>query len=181
MSDASFQQASETGTGTDTGDAGFGDFFALLKPRVMSLVVFTAFVGLMAAPTPVSAYLHSATMVKAGIFLLARFFPVFSGTHEWFLLVGGLGLVTLLIAAYFAIWQRDLKGLLAYSTISHLGLITLLFGIGIAIWGALRRICSTLSIAPISSPRCAAAPRGIMVSWSHPNRPATWLRASVWR
>jgi len=84
----------------------------------------------MAAPTPVSAYLHSATMVKAGIFLIARMFPVLSGTHEWFALVGGAGVVTLLIAAYFALWQHDLKGLLAYSTISHLGLITLLFGLG---------------------------------------------------
>ncbi len=84
----------------------------------------------MAAPTPVSAYLHSATMVKAGIFLIARLFPVFSGTHEWFVLVGGVGVVTLLVAAYLALWQHDLKGLLAYSTISHLGLITLLFGLG---------------------------------------------------
>ena len=84
----------------------------------------------MAAPTPVSAYLHSATMVKAGIFLIARFFPALSGSHEWFVLVGGVGVVTLLMAAYFALWQHDLKGLLAYSTISHLGLITLLFGLG---------------------------------------------------
>ncbi|WP_178862483.1 monovalent cation/H+ antiporter subunit A [Thiomicrorhabdus cannonii] len=84
----------------------------------------------MAAPTPVSAYLHSATMVKAGIFLLARFFPVLSGTPEWSLLVGGAGLLTLLIGAYTALFKHDLKGLLAYSTISHLGLITLLFGFG---------------------------------------------------
>ncbi len=84
----------------------------------------------MAAPTPVSAYLHSATMVKAGIFLLARFFPVLSGTPEWSILVGGAGLVTLLLGAYMALFQHDLKGLLAYSTISHLGLITLLFGFG---------------------------------------------------
>jgi len=84
----------------------------------------------MAAPTPVSAYLHSATMVKAGIFLIARMFPVLSGTHEWFVLVGGIGLITLLMGAYFALSQHDLKGLLAYSTISHLGLITLLFGLG---------------------------------------------------
>ncbi len=84
----------------------------------------------MAAPTPVSAYLHSATMVKAGIFLLARFFPVLSGTPEWTWLVGGAGLITLLIGAYFALFQHDIKGLLAYSTISHLGLITLLFGFG---------------------------------------------------
>jgi multicomponent K+:H+ antiporter subunit A len=84
----------------------------------------------MAAPTPVSAYLHSATLVKAGVFLLARLFPVLSGTDEWSHLVMGVGLTTLLVGAYFALFQHDLKGLLAYSTISHLGLITLLFGIG---------------------------------------------------
>lgn len=84
----------------------------------------------MAAPTPVSAYLHSATMVKAGIFLLARFFPVLSGTELWTWLVGGAGMATLLIGAYTALFKHDLKGLLAYSTISHLGLITLLFGFG---------------------------------------------------
>lgn len=82
----------------------------------------------MAAPTPVSAYLHSATMVKAGVFLMARFWPVLSGTDEWFWIVGGAGLCTLLLGAYAAIFQQDLKGLLAYSTISHLGLITLLLG-----------------------------------------------------
>lgn len=84
----------------------------------------------MAAPTPASAYLHSATMVKAGLFLLARLFPALSGTDEWSWLVGGAGLVTLLLGAFFALFQHDLKGLLAYSTISHLGLIALLFGIG---------------------------------------------------
>jgi multicomponent K+:H+ antiporter subunit A len=84
----------------------------------------------MAAPTPVSAYLHSATMVKAGVFLLARLFPALSGTWEWSLLVGGVGLATLLIGAFIALFKHDLKGLLAYSTISHLGLITTLFGIG---------------------------------------------------
>lgn len=84
----------------------------------------------MAAPTPVSAYLHSATMVKAGIFLLARFFPVLSGTPEWSWVVGGAGLTTLLLGAYVALFKHDIKGLLAYSTISHLGLITLLFGFG---------------------------------------------------
>jgi len=84
----------------------------------------------MAAPTPVSAYLHSATMVKAGVFLLARLFPVLAGTDAWFYTVGGAGLVTLVFAAYVALFQHDLKGLLAYSTISHLGLITLLLGMG---------------------------------------------------
>ncbi|RUT32581.1 monovalent cation/H+ antiporter subunit A [Arsenicitalea aurantiaca] len=84
----------------------------------------------MAAPTPVSAYLHSATMVKAGVFLLVRFWPVMAGTDLWFLIVGAAGLSTLLLGAYFAIFQQDLKGLLAYSTISHLGLITTLIGLG---------------------------------------------------
>ncbi len=82
----------------------------------------------MAAPTPVSAYLHSATMVKAGVFLLARLWPVLAGTDAWFWIVGGAGLATLLLGAYAAMFQNDLKGLLAYSTISHLGLITLLLG-----------------------------------------------------
>ena len=84
----------------------------------------------MAAPTPVSAYLHSATMVKAGVFLLARLWPVMAGTDTWFYLVVPAGLLSLVIGAYFAIFQQDLKGLLAYSTISHLGLITLLLGLG---------------------------------------------------
>ncbi len=83
----------------------------------------------MAAPTPVSAYLHSATMVKAGVFLLARLWPVLAGTDTWFWLVGGAGLITLLVGGYIAIFQQDLKGLLAYSTISNLGLITLLLGL----------------------------------------------------
>ncbi|MEO5732970.1 MAG: monovalent cation/H+ antiporter subunit A [Rubrivivax sp.] len=83
----------------------------------------------MAAPTPVSAYLHSATMVKAGVFLLARFYPALGGTEEWFWIVSLTGMATMVFGAYAAIFQHDLKGLLAYSTISHLGLITLLFGI----------------------------------------------------
>lgn len=84
----------------------------------------------MAAPTPVSAYLHSATMVKAGIFLLARLWPMLSGTPEWFWIVTSAGLATLLIGAKTALFKDDLKALLAYSTISHLGLITLLLGLG---------------------------------------------------
>ena len=83
----------------------------------------------MAAPTPVSAYLHSATMVKAGVFLLARLYPALAGSEWWFYLVSITGLVTLLFGAGMALFQHDLKGLLAYSTISHLGLITLLFGL----------------------------------------------------
>ena len=83
----------------------------------------------MAAPTPVSAYLHSATLVKAGVFLLARLWPVLAGTEAWFWIVGGAGLATLLLGAYAAMFQNDLKALLAYSTVSHLGLITLLLGL----------------------------------------------------
>lgn len=83
----------------------------------------------MAAPTPISAYLHSATMVKAGIFLMIRLWPVLSGTESWYWIVGTAGMATMLIGAWSAIFQHDLKGLLAYSTISHLGLITLLLGL----------------------------------------------------
>ena len=84
----------------------------------------------MSAPTPVSAYLHSATMVKAGVFLLVRFWPVLAGTEQWFWIVGGSGLISLVLGAWVAIFQQDLKGLLAYSTISNLGLITMLVGLG---------------------------------------------------
>ena len=84
----------------------------------------------MAAPTPVSAFLHSATMVKAGLFLMARMWPVLAGTSEWFYLVATTGLVTMLVAAGIALFKDDLKGLLAYSTVSHLGLVTMLLGFG---------------------------------------------------
>ena len=84
----------------------------------------------MAAPTPVSAFLHSATMVKAGVFLMARLWPVLAGTYEWFFIVGLAGMITLVLGAYFSIFQQDIKGLLAYSTISHLGLITMLLSLG---------------------------------------------------
>jgi len=82
----------------------------------------------MAAPTPVSAYLHSATMVMAGVFLLARLWPALHGTDLWFWVISSAGAASLLIGAFSATFQRDLKGVLAYSTISHLGLITLLLG-----------------------------------------------------
>ncbi len=84
----------------------------------------------MAAPTPVSAYLHSATMVKAGIFLLGRLWPALSGTDAWFYIVATTGLATMVIGAWIALFKDDLKGLLAHSTVSHLGLVTFLFGIG---------------------------------------------------
>ena len=84
----------------------------------------------MAAPTPVSAYLHSATMVKAGLFLMARMWPVLAGTDAWFYIVATTGLVTMVIAAVIALFKDDLKALLAFSTVSHLGLITMLLGFG---------------------------------------------------
>jgi multicomponent K+:H+ antiporter subunit A len=87
----------------------------------------------MAAPTPVSAYLHSAAMVKLGVFLMARLWPVLAGTDAWIWIVGTAGIASFAFGAYAAIFQQDLKGLLAYSTISHLGLITLLLGLNSAL------------------------------------------------
>ncbi|TNF56066.1 MAG: monovalent cation/H+ antiporter subunit A, partial [Burkholderiales bacterium] len=84
----------------------------------------------MAAPTPVSAYLHSATMVKAGVFLLMRMYPVLAGSGWFEVIVTTAGLVTVLFAAFIALFKHDLKGLLAYSTVSHLGLVTFLVGLG---------------------------------------------------
>lgn len=112
-----------------------------LYPVVLILVLLGAFTKsaqfpfhfwlphAMSAPTPVSAYLHSATMVKAGVFLLARMYPALAGTDLWFYIVTATGLTTLVFAAYTALFKHDLKGLLAFSTISHLGLITMLFGL----------------------------------------------------
>ena len=84
----------------------------------------------MAAPTPVSAYLHSATMVKAGVFLMARMWPALAGTEEWFYIVTTIGLVTMVLGALIALFKDDLKALLAFSTVSHLGLLTMLLGFG---------------------------------------------------
>src|SRR5690606_32833354 len=84
----------------------------------------------MEAPTPISAYLHSATMVKAGIYLVARLTPIFGGQMEWFWTITIVGLITLFIGSMLAIRQSDLKALLAYSTISQIGLIMCLLGIG---------------------------------------------------
>ena len=110
----------------------------------------------MAAPTPVSAYLHSATMVKAGIFLLIRLWPVLAGTEHWFLIVGTAGLVTFVLGAWAAVFQQDLKGLLAYSTISHLGIITLLLGLGTPL-GAVAAIFHTVNHATFKASLFMAA------------------------
>ncbi|MCL6510327.1 MAG: DUF4040 domain-containing protein [Anaerolineae bacterium] len=84
--------------------------------------------GAMSAPAPASAYLHSATMVKAGVYLLARMHPALGGTDLWFWLLSGVGLATMLIGAYVGFKQNDLKALLAYSTVSQLGVLVMLIG-----------------------------------------------------
>lgn len=84
----------------------------------------------MSAPTPASAYLHSATMVKAGIYLLARLNPALGGTDTWFWVLSLFGLATMLTGAYLGLKQNDLKALLAYSTISQLGVLVALIGQG---------------------------------------------------
>jgi multicomponent Na+:H+ antiporter subunit A len=84
----------------------------------------------MEAPTPVSAYLHSATMVKAGVYLIARMTPVVGSTPAWAGVVTGVGAVTMIVGAYRAIQETDLKRILAYSTLSALGVLTMLLGVG---------------------------------------------------
>ena len=113
-----------------------------LYPLVLALVFAGAFTksaqvpfhfwlpSAMEAPTPVSAYLHSATMVKAGVYLLARFSPVLGGSDPWLYVVTGFGAATMLVSAYQALYQTDLKKILAYSTVSVLGTLTMLIGLG---------------------------------------------------
>ncbi len=95
----------------------------------------------MAAPTPVSAYLHSATMVKLGVFLTARLLPVFNGLETWTPLLTTVGFGTLLLGAVFALLSRDLKGVLAYTTVAQLGLLVGYYGLharGVGVtWDAL--------------------------------------------
>lgn len=111
-----------------------------LYPVMLGLIAFAAITksaqvpahiwlpDAMSAPTPASAYLHSATMVKAGIYLMARLNPVLGGTETWFWLLSLFGLLTMLTGAYLGLKQNDLKALLAYSTISQLGVLMLLIG-----------------------------------------------------
>src|SRR5690606_14887611 len=84
----------------------------------------------MAAPTPVSAYLHSATMVKAGIYILARFTPLLSDGYIWNCTLMVAGGITMFYGAFHSVFRTDLKSILAYSTISALGIIVFLLGIG---------------------------------------------------
>ena len=112
------------------------DFYLVM----LALVAFGAFTksaqwpahiwlpGAMSAPTPASAYLHSATMVKAGIYLMARMNPALGFTDAWFWLLTIFGGITMLVGAYLGLKQNDLKALLAYSTISQLGVLMMLIG-----------------------------------------------------
>ena len=133
------------------GVAGGTDFATLLNSGetlrnyefynvILALVAFGAFTksaqfpahiwlpGAMSAPTPASAYLHSATMVKAGIYLLARMNPALGFTETWFWLLTIVGGVTMVAGAYLGLKQNDQKALLAYSTISQLGVLVMLIG-----------------------------------------------------
>lgn len=133
-------------TGSSTIDSLFSQASLIqqheLYPYIVGLICLGAFTksaqfpfhfwlpGAMKAPTPVSAYLHSATMVKAGIFVLIRFTPILGNNELWsytLLIVGG---ITMLYAAFHSLFRVDLKGVLAYSTIAALGLITFLIGLG---------------------------------------------------
>ncbi|MDF1628552.1 MAG: putative monovalent cation/H+ antiporter subunit A [Alcanivoracaceae bacterium] len=84
----------------------------------------------MAAPTPVSAYLHSATMVKAGIYLLARLNPALGGSQLWLTVLGSVGAITLFIGIWLALRSTGIKKVLAYSTVMALGTLTMLIGLG---------------------------------------------------
>lgn len=113
-----------------------------LAPVALVLVLFGVFTksaqfpfhfwlpGAMEAPTPVSAYLHAATMVKAGIYLLGRITPIFDSLDLWLLLVGGAGVATMLVGGLLALFAKDIKQLLAFSTVSQLGLLTSYYGFG---------------------------------------------------
>lgn len=98
----------------------------------------------MEAPTPVSAYLHSATMVKAGVYLLARMTPILGDTEPWFWILTLFGGATLLLGSALAVRQTDLKQMLAYTTLGSLGLLVMLIGFGTkeAILGALLYLCA---------------------------------------
>lgn len=122
-----------------------------LYPPLLILILLGAFTksaqmpfhfwlpGAMEAPAPVSAYLHSATMVKAGVFLLARLHPILAGTDEWYYIVTAVGGTTMLLGGYISLKQTDLKRILAYSTVSALGTLVFLLGLGtpLAVKGAL--------------------------------------------
>ncbi len=123
-----------------------GDLFraSAAYPWIFALIMLAAFTksaqwpfqfwlpAAMAAPTPVSAYLHSATMVKAGVYLMARLTPSLGGTDLWFWTLAPVGGFTMLLASVWAMRQTDLKMMLAYTTVMALGTMTMLLGVGSA-------------------------------------------------
>ena len=105
----------------------------------------------MAAPTPVSAYLHAAAMVKAGIYLVARFAPAFAGETVWHIMVLGIGMWTMLVGGWRALRQTDIKLILAYGTVSQLGFLMIANGLG-TVNGAIAGLAMLLAHALFKAP-----------------------------
>ncbi|WP_426979549.1 Na+/H+ antiporter subunit A [Pseudarthrobacter sp. O4] len=129
---AILEQAPALVTGPDGAAVGAAVVLILIGAITKSALVPFHFwlPGAMAAPTPVSAYLHAAAMVKAGIYLVARLAPGFAETAFWLPVVLGLGLATMLVGGYRALRQTDIKLILAYGTVSQLGFLTMVVGLG---------------------------------------------------
>jgi multicomponent Na+:H+ antiporter subunit A len=129
---AILEQAPGLATGQTAGAVGAAVVLILIGAVTKSALVPFHFwlPGAMAAPTPVSAYLHAAAMVKAGVYIVARLAPGFSDTAYWLPMVLGLGLATMLLGGYRALRQTDIKLILAYGTVSQLGFLTMVVGLG---------------------------------------------------
>ncbi|YCH07242.1 Na+/H+ antiporter subunit A [Arthrobacter sp. alpha11c] len=125
-------QAGTLVNGTTSGMVGAAVVLVLVGAVTKSALVPFHFwlPGAMAAPTPVSAYLHAAAMVKAGIYIVARLAPGFAESQFWLPMVLGLGLATMLVGGYRALRQTDIKLILAYGTVSQLGFLTMVVGLG---------------------------------------------------
>ena len=134
QSGGSAQLSELGGRGSLAGDPHYGGIIALLLLAAFTKSAQFPFhfwlPNAMQAPTPVSAYLHSATMVKAGVYLVARMTPIVGGTMLWTSTITIVGTITMLVGAVRAVTETDLKRVLAYSTISALGILMLLFAIG---------------------------------------------------
>lgn len=126
------EQAPELVAGPTAGAVGTAVVLILIGAVTKSALVPFHFwlPGAMAAPTPVSAYLHAAAMVKAGVYIVARLAPGFTETAYWLPMVLGLGLATMLVGGYRALRQTDIKLILAYGTVSQLGFLTMVVGLG---------------------------------------------------
>ena len=129
---AILEQAPQLNAGPDSGAVNAAVVLILIGAVTKSALVPFHFwlPGAMAAPTPVSAYLHAAAMVKAGVYIVARLAPGFTETAYWLPLVLGLGLATMLVGGYRALRQTDIKLILAYGTVSQLGFLTMVVGLG---------------------------------------------------